>query len=310
MNENGALNIKVSSPRREKEHSLRRADNASPCPDGTENTGSRNGEKIVFPFGKNWERFLARIDEGRITRACESLTQFLGTQDLAGKTFIDIGCGSGLFSYAAVQLGAERVVSFDADPFSVSCARYLRQKAGDPTQWTVLQGSVLDKDFLKPLEKFDIVYSWGVLHHTGSMWEAVGNSARLVASKGLYYIALYNRLGGRSGSEHWVKVKKHYNEASPPMKRLIEWYYTLSHPVGRNLLKFRNPFKALRDYGGGRGMHWRTDMLDWLGGYPYEFATVEEVFTFMKREFPAFTLANIKTEPGLGNNWFLYKNNA
>ena len=69
-------------------------------------------------------------------------------------------------------------------------------------------------------------------------------------------------------------------------------------------------FKSLKHYGDGRGMYWKTDLVDWLGGYPYEFATVDEVFAFMKKEFPSFTLTNLRTEPGLGNNWFLYRNNA
>jgi 2-polyprenyl-6-hydroxyphenyl methylase/3-demethylubiquinone-9 3-methyltransferase len=90
----------------------------------------------------------------------------------------------------------------------------------------------------------------------------------------------------------------------------MEFYYTVTHPVGRQVLRLRNPFKALKQYGGERGMHWKTDLVDWLGGYPYEFASVDEVFSFMKKEFPSFILENIKTEPNLGNNWFLYKNRA
>jgi 2-polyprenyl-6-hydroxyphenyl methylase/3-demethylubiquinone-9 3-methyltransferase len=281
----------------------------SQSPPASQSVSTDTG-KLVFPFGQNWERFLARISEQRIQQARESVASFLGMTDLRGKSFIDIGCGSGLFSYAAFLLGAERIVSFDADPFSVTCARYMREKAGQPANWTVLQGSVLDTEFLSSFQGFDIVYSWGVLHHTGSMWEAIRNSARLVPRNGMYYIALYNRIEGKWGSEHWVKVKRFYNTSSVPVKRLVEFYYTLTHPVGRQVLRLRNPFKALKNYGGERGMHWKTDLVDWLGGYPYEFATVDEVFTFMKKEFPSFTLENIKTEPNLGNNWFLFKNRA
>jgi 2-polyprenyl-3-methyl-5-hydroxy-6-metoxy-1,4-benzoquinol methylase len=310
MNENGVFKEKVILPSRDSRHSPVEVERGPSDTLAVQEAAPANGGRLVFPFGKNWERFLARIDEERVDRARESLTRFMNMRDFTGRSFIDIGCGSGLFSYAAFLLGADRIVSFDADPFSVSCARYLHEKAGRPAHWSVLQGSVLDKEFLNHLEGFDIVYSWGVLHHTGNMWEAVRNSAALVSKKGFYYIALYNKADGRSGSEHWLKVKRFYNTSALPMKRLIEWYYTFSHPVGRNLLKFKNPFKALRHYGGGRGMHWRTDLVDWLGGYPYEFATVEEVFTFIKSEFPAFTLANIKTEPGLGNNWFLFRNDS
>jgi SAM-dependent methyltransferase len=285
-------------------------DRLSSEPVSTEGPVSANIGELVFPFGKNWTRFLACLNEERIRGARESLTYFLNLTDLRGKSFIDIGCGSGLFSYAAFLLGADRIVSFDADPFSVSCARYLHEKAGRPPQWTVLQGSVLDKGFLSRFETFDIVYSWGVLHHTGKMWEAVHNSARLVSRKGLFYIALYSRLEGRFGSQHWVRVKRFYNSSSAPVKRMMEWYYLFSRSVGRNLLKFKNPFKVLRHYGGARGMYWKTDLVDWLGGYPYEFASVEEVFTHIKTEFPSFDLVNIKTEPGLGNNWFLFRNDS
>jgi 2-polyprenyl-6-hydroxyphenyl methylase/3-demethylubiquinone-9 3-methyltransferase len=54
-------------------------------------------------------------------------------------------------------------------------------------------------------------------------------------------------------------------------------------------------------------MDWITNIRDWLGGYPYEFATVEEVFKFMKINFPDFKLANIKTTNTVDANWFLFK---
>jgi SAM-dependent methyltransferase len=265
-------------------------------------------KNLVFPFGKNWEKFVARITDDRIQQARTSLTGFMGVKDFVGKSFVDIGCGSGLFSYAAFLLGAKRLVSFDADPFSVSCARYLREKAGWPMHWTIHQGSVLDLDFLRSLKTFDIAYAWGVLHHTGNMWEAVRNSARLVADGGVYYIALYNRQEGMWGSQHWARVKRFYNSSPRPVRRLMEWYYVLTRPVGRNLLRLRNPLKSIKEYGGRRGMHWKTDLVDWLGGYPYEYATVDEVSAFMKKEFASFRLSNLKTELGLGNNWYLYRN--
>ncbi len=275
-----------------------------------EAAGHSSGENVVFPFGKNWQQFLASIGEEQIAQACESLKRFMEVSNLEGKTFVDIGCGSGLFSYAAFLLGARQIVSLDVDPFSVACARYFYEKAGRPAHWTIHRGSVLDAKFLSKLGTFDIVYSWGVLHHTGKMWQAVENSAKLVSSKGLYYIALYNKVEGRFGSRMWVKIKRLYNVSPRPVKWMIEWVYILIRHVGRNMLRLRNPFKVLKSFGSGRGMRWKTDMIDWLGGYPYEYATVEEVFTFMKQLFPSFTLINIKTEPRLGNNWFLFRNDS
>src|SRR5262245_45349652 len=120
-----------------------------------------------FAFGKNWQEFLRIIDETRIRQAEDSLAVMLRESTLVGKSFLDIGCGSGLFSLAARRLGA-RVHSFDFDADSVACADELRRRyfQGDP-QWTIEQGSVLDSHYMSALGNFDIVYSWGVLHHTG-----------------------------------------------------------------------------------------------------------------------------------------------
>src|SRR6266545_5844853 len=141
-----------------------------------------------FEFGKNWTRFLAGLDGQRIAQAEESLRAMLETTGLKGKSFLDIGSGSGLFSLAARRLGA-RVHSFDYDPQSVACAAELRRRyfPGD-AQWVVEEGSALDADYLARLGKFDIVYSWGVLHHTGRMWQALENAQLPVAPGGRLFI--------------------------------------------------------------------------------------------------------------------------
>ena len=56
-------------------------------------------------------------------------------------------------------------------------------------------------------QNFDIVYCWGVLHHTGNMWKAIDNSTEFVSDTGLYYISIYvkNRFCGV-----WAKIKKTY----------------------------------------------------------------------------------------------------
>jgi len=269
---------------------------------------SHTEEDMRYGFGKNWQRFLAKVNAERIERAKTSLADFLGSADLRGKTFVDIGSGSGLFSYAAFLLGAKRIVSFDYDPFSVVCTETLRDRAGQPDTWTVERGSILDTTYVGTLGLFDIVYSWGVLHHTGAMWDAIRNAARMTAPGGYYYIALYNNVEGRFGSAFWLRVKKRYNRGGVVTKKMLEWAYVFVYFVLANILRGKNPFRAMRAYGSKRGMHYREDIADWLGGYPYEYASVEEVFRFMKKEFPRFRLTNIKTVGGIGNNWFLFKN--
>lgn len=266
------------------------------------------GKELRFSFGKNWQNFVPVVDEQRLERAKKSLLDFLELPDLKGKTFVDIGSGSGLFSYAAFQLGAERIVSFDYDPFSVAATRSLKDRAGNPDAWNVEQGSALDTEYLNSLGQFNIVYSWGVLHHTGSMYEAIRNTAKLVAPGGYYYIALYNNVEGRFGSRFWLAVKRRYNKGSRVTKLCIEWLYTLVYFIMAPMLRGKNPFRMMREYGKERGMHYRRDVADWVGGYPYEYATPEQIFQFMKKEYPGFLLQNLKTVGSIGNNSFLFRN--
>lgn len=267
--------------------------------------------KQTFSFGRNWQTFLKSFDDERVKIAELSLTEFLGLHDLSGKTFLDIGCGSGLFSYAAFKLGAKRIVSFDLDPFSVECCKYLRDKGFNPAHWDIYEGSVLDQDFLSGLGTFDIVYSWGVLHHTGKMWDAIERSAALVNPGGYYYIAIYNKILARTGSTSWIhpfwlKVKTLYN-TYPIVGTYILEPLAMCAYLAMVIARGENPVTHIRNYRSHRGMSWRTDATDWLGGYPYEFATVEEVFKFIKSKFPHFTLENIKVTSGRGLNWYLFK---
>lgn len=265
----------------------------------------------TFSFGRNWQTYLKGVDEERLRIAEESLTEFTNLESLAGKSFLDIGCGSGLFSHAAFRLGAERIVSFDVDPVSVECCTQLHEVAGRPENWVIRHGSVLDEPFLTSLGTFDIVYSWGVLHHTGRMWDAIMHSAGLVNPGGLYYIALYNKILSRNGSTSWIhpfwlKVKRMYN-SSPLFGRFVLEPLALSAYLAMVVAKGENPVSHVKNYKSHRGMSWRTDATDWLGGYPYEFATVEEVFKFVKAQFTDFNLVNIKVTSGRGLNWYLFR---
>ncbi len=264
-----------------------------------------------FSFGENWKKFLKTFNEERLSIAADSLREFLHADDLSGKVFVDVGCGSGLFSYAAFVLRAERVVSFDVDPQSVECCKRLRAMAGDPANWEVLDGSILDRDFIGSLGTFDIVYSWGVLHHTGRMWEALNNATDMVKPGGLLYIALYNKILSRTSGtswihDFWIRVKKTYN-AHPWLGYLFLELPAMAAYIALVAARLENPITHVRNYRSNRGMSWRTDATDWLGGWPYEFATVEEVFKAVRAHDPRFQLINLKVTSGRGLNWYLFE---
>ena len=162
-----------------------------------------SGER--FEFGKNWAAFLSVLDDERIATAEDSLKEMLECEDLQGKKFLDIGSGSGLFSLAARRLGAT-VHSFDFDPNSFACTQELRRRyfPGD-ADWRIEQGSALDSKYLESLGKFDIVYSWGVLHHTGEMWKALENATLPVGAGGKLFVAIYNDTGSQVHRGKWTK---------------------------------------------------------------------------------------------------------
>lgn len=255
----------------------------------------------AFPFGRNWEDFVRRhFSEERVRVSRQHILSFLDLPDLKGKYFLDVGCGSGLSSLAAWEAGAERVVSFDVDADSVKTTEHLRRMRGAPANWTVLAGSALDTGFLATLEPADIVYSWGVLHHTGKMWPAIRNAATLLKPGSHFYIALYLTTA-KSG--YWLDVKKRYNVASNFLKRIMEARYVVRHVLVPKLARGQNPVRYIRTYEQRRGMAFLPDVRDWLGGYPYEDATVPEVLRFCNREL-GLNLTNINPGTGLAEYLF------
>lgn len=264
-----------------------------------------------FEFGANWARFLGVLNEDRIALAEQSLRTALGVSDLKEKSFLDVGSGSGLLSLAARRLGA-RVHSFDYDPRSVACISELKRRffACDP-DWRVEAGSALERDYLSSLGQFDIVYSWGVLHHTGAMWQALDNVLIPLAHDGVLYISIYRDQGSSSG--RWLRIKRTYNRIPQSLRLLFALpiiaayeFRAFVHALLR--LNLSSYLRRWTDYAQSsmRGMSKWHDWIDWIGGYPFEVAKPEQIFDFYRKR--GLELIKLRTAGGWGCNEYVFLN--
>ncbi len=263
-----------------------------------------------FEFGENWRRFLAVLDDERVAEAERSLVQMLRVPSLEGRSFLDLGSGSGLFSLAAMRLGAARVLSLDVDPSSVACTREMKRRyMSDAENWAVERGDILDESQVSTLGEWDVVYSWGVLHHTGDMHAAMERTARLVGPDGRLFVSIYNDQGLRS--RLWRRIKRTYNAL--PVRWRVPFVVAVMAP--RELLSAGahtaalNPQGYVRSWTGykrSRGMSRWHDLVDWVGGYPFEVAKPEEIFAFYRDR--GFTLVSLATcAGGLGCNQYVFE---
>ena len=268
-----------------------------------------------FEFGENWARFLSTLDDKRVEVAKQSLQALIQIDDFSQLRFLDAGSGSGLFSLAANQLGAE-VTSFDLDHNSVACTRLLKERFfPGSTSWNVLEGSLADSSFLNSLGRFDVVYCWGVVHHTGEMWNCLENLLPLVKPGGKIVVAIYN--DESYVSRIWYGIKRIYQK----LPKVIRPFYVAA--VGSvafvkrlivtvlacclRLFTLKNPLIPFLNWASetkSRGMNGWHDLVDWVGGWPFEVAKPEAVFRFMRDR--GFDMQDFTTSGGHGCNEFVF----
>jgi SAM-dependent methyltransferase len=264
---------------------------------------TRSNEAVGFSFGANWQKLVARLDEESVRQATESLSTSFRGEAFNGRRFLDVGSGSGLFSLGALLLGASEIVSIDVDPNSIACVAELKRRQGDPASWTVIRGSVLDGGLVRSLGTADLVFSWGVIHHTGAMWSAFENLTNVVKAQGLLCVAIYNR---PRLLRVQLALKRTYNRLPRPFRPALRVAYG-GALLALLAVKGRNPMRYVSEYGArSRGMNFWRDVDDWLGGLPFEFASADQVKTFA--ESHGFRVeAEVLRSPGGCNEYLLRK---
>ena len=249
----------------------------------------------MFNFGKNWLNYSKTVRDKDLEIMKESLIDLIGLENIENKTFLDIGCGSGLFAIAAKKLGAKKVLGIDILSDSIKSSEE-NKKRFDVQDIEFKQLSIVD-DQIETLKKFDVVYAWGSLHHTGEMRKAIENSSYFVKDDGLFVLAIYNK---HWTSLIWKRIKYFYN-ISPKFIRLImifAFYYIIA--TAKFLVTRKNPFQKKR------GMSFYYDIVDWLGGYPYEYASKDEIVAIVSNSecrLIKFSKASVPT----GCNEFVFK---
>ncbi len=259
---------------------------------------------MQFDFGKNWKAFSREaLTSVKIDQAKADFMHLLDGVPLKGKTFLDIGFGQGLSILLARYYGA-KVVGNDINPTCRDALALTAKALKTTTDIRICMGSILDTSVCDLVRKespdergFDIVHSWGVLHHTGNLKKALETAMSLVTQEGYCVLALYNT--------HWTSW----------IWRIIKWTYckspkciqkflvALLYPVimiAKAIVTRQDPFKQ------SRGMDFYFDVVDWVGGYPYEYMTVDECkAVFKKANFECIRV--IEATVPTGCNQFVFK---
>ena len=226
-----------------------------------------------FSFGFNWVDYAKnRVDETIINQHLRDLQEIYGSIEKRG-SLLDLGSGSGLSSLCFLKLRFSSVLSVDLDPFSIEAGQLLMSRFGESykNRWSTAQANILDPMFVSQnAHKFDVVYSWGVLHHTGNMWEAIRNAASLVADKGIFHVTLY-RSGGLYTQHLRMKFGFLMSDKEGKKRILFDYLNLIEKTVNHSVF-------IPKDH---RGMNHFNDALDWLGGVPYEVADPEVLQAFL-----------------------------
>jgi 2-polyprenyl-6-hydroxyphenyl methylase/3-demethylubiquinone-9 3-methyltransferase len=257
-----------------------------------------------FNFGRNWVSFARNVlTVERITQAREDFKRLFDNIPLNNKNFLDVGFGQGLPLLIAKERGA-CVVGNDINP---RCREALAETAGklhcSTEDIRIVIGSILDlttveeiRNVAKNSNGYDIVHSWGVLHHTGNMYAALDNIMRLVLPGGHLVIALYNR---HFTSPLWRIIKRVYCMSPASMQKLLIAFYYPVILLAKMAVTRRSPFEQ------DRGMEFYHNVVDWVGGYPYEYASCSEITGYCSRAgFSCVRL--IKAAVPTGCNQFVF----
>jgi len=259
-------------------------------------------KNTAFDFGENWVAYSREaLTKEKVESARIDFKQLYSGISFEGKRFLDIGFGQGLALLFAKEMGAI-VTGCDINHKCKESLEITKQVVGYKGEITTIIGSILSKETMNALRgdcnnKFDIVHSWGVLHHTGSMYKSLKDVTTLVENDGYIVLAIYNR---HWSSPLWRFIKFVYCYMPQMVQKLLIAGLTPIIVASKFIVTGKNPLKCKR------GMSFFHDVTDWIGGYPYEYASSEEICSIMRSK--GFTcVRTVLAEVPTGCNQFVFK---
>lgn len=260
--------------------------------------------KTQFDFGENWVQFTERaLTREKVKQAKNDFIRLTSGINLDNIYFLDVGFGQGLSLLIAKQLGC-KVLGCEINPKCIiSLNKTMMHFPSIKTkEIPIVLGSILEKRILTKLKKrseqgYGIVHSWGVLHHTGNMKLAIENVSSLVQKNGYLILAIYNK---HWSSPMWKIIKKIYGGSPFVIKKTIIYLLYPFILVAKIIVLRKNPFEK------NRGMDFYYDTIDWIGGYPYEYASVEEISNLVNT-FGFKLIRIIHTQVPTGCNQYVFQ---
>ncbi len=231
---------------------------------------------MKFSFGKNWQAYSKNaLTKKSLMDFKHDFDELFNGIDFKNKKFIDIGFGQGLAILIAAEKGAD-VVGIDIDANNIKALNITLQEMGRVKVPKTDIVSILDDDYVNRYKSnYDIVHSWGVLHHTGNMTKGFDNACDLVATNGYFICSIYNR---HWSSPIWKIIKYLYNISPLICQQLINGFFYPIIFIAKWIVTGKNPKQK------ERGMNFFYDVIDWIGGYPYEYATENEIIELVSKK--------------------------
>jgi ubiquinone/menaquinone biosynthesis C-methylase UbiE len=144
-----------------------------------------NKEKVGSFYDVVWTEYVPELEASE-----KHWRLFYSPEEVRGKSVLDAGCGTGIFSIVFARNGAGRVTGIDISPGSLETARTLKAKFGLDNAEFRLQ-DMLRLPFAD--NSFDIVWAWGTVHHTTDPFRAISELIRVLRPGGSLFLAVYKR---------------------------------------------------------------------------------------------------------------------